>query len=448
MEEDGKVRDEAAEVISDDDGGIHIGADNGDDADGHADISGILDKEDEKKQVSPSNSDDNLDEVSPALTDNPIGMKYRLKSIIPHRRKNNSEKDGFFKAKIRPILTSGAGIIAIIYFSLFGLLIFWLEINAEHTKERLSNMNAPLAQNDIPLRLVVSDISLPEEADNYFDGEWQHTPLLEAPFSGLTEETEFGLLPRISENGTLPRDAYIRPITPSTSNIEGEIAIIITDLGLSQSLLQQATTILPPDISLGFLAFAPNLQAQVNQARAAGHELILQIPMEPSSFEVNNPGRDPLLTLLPQEVNSDRLKNFLSNAQGYFAISSYMGGNYTSDPVAMETVMRIVSNRGLSWVDNGNNQRSVTPESALHFAVPFAAADYVIGESLNSRDIAYELETLERFAAANGSVIGIAEPTPLMLNMINEWARQLPQKNLRIVPVSAMMGQVDIMALR
>ena len=82
---------------------------------------------------------------------------------------------------------------------------------------------------------------------------------------------------------SMPRS---RPLAVITSD-RPKIAILLGGMGLNQQLTQKAIKELPGDVTLGFAPYGENLQAQVNRARAEGHEVMLQLPMEPVGYPGN-----------------------------------------------------------------------------------------------------------------------------------------------------------------
>ena len=55
----------------------------------------------------------------------------------------------------------------------------------------------------------------------------------------------------------------------------------------------------------------------VARARGEGHEVLLQVPMEPFDYPDNDPGPQTLLTSLDAGQNIDRLHWLMSRFQGY-----------------------------------------------------------------------------------------------------------------------------------
>ena len=87
---------------------------------------------------------------------------------------------------------------------------------------------------------------------------------------------------------------------------------------------------LPPDVTLAFAPYAPNLEAQIAEARAAGHEVILQLPMEPNGYPANDPGPHTLLANATAEDNIQRLHWLLSRFSGYVGVTNYMGAKLST----------------------------------------------------------------------------------------------------------------------
>jgi len=71
------------------------------------------------------------------------------------------------------------------------------------------------------------------------------------------------------------------------------VALIIGGLGLNAATTRQAIESLPPEVTLSFVPYADGLQGWIDMARAAGHEVMLEAPMEPADYPSNDPGPTP-----------------------------------------------------------------------------------------------------------------------------------------------------------
>jgi hypothetical protein len=112
-------------------------------------------------------------------------------------------------------------------------------------------------------------------------------PLPAAPIAGFYTPGPAGPLPIISQDGRTPFEAYRRPFLP---NGRPKVALMIGGLGLNSRATQAAIETLPGEITLSFSPYAEGLQGWVDMARAHGHEVLIEAPMEPVDFPDNDPG--------------------------------------------------------------------------------------------------------------------------------------------------------------
>ena len=113
------------------------------------------------------------------------------------------------------------------------------------------------------------------------------SPLTKAPIAGLSQPGSNGPLPMIAPDGRVPAQAYARPFRP---NGKPRVALIVGGLGLNAVTTRAAIERLPPEVTLSFVPYADNLQSWIDQARAQGHEVMLEMPMEPTGYPDNDPG--------------------------------------------------------------------------------------------------------------------------------------------------------------
>ncbi len=259
------------------------------------------------------------------------------------------------------------------------------------------------------------------------------------PAKGLVEKTTLGMLPRISKDGRRPSQVYARKLDSDLSGSpgSGRIAILIGGMGLSAKGTQSAITRLPKEVTLGFAPYGRGLQAWIGKARNRGHEVLLQIPMEPYDFPDNDPGPYTLLTSLSAEENLGRLNWLMSRFVGYAGVTNYMGAKFTSSAEPMRSVFAEISRRGLIFIDNGTSQRSQTKEMGKEVGLGVSVADLVIDANPTESAIDNSLSRLEVIARRRGSAIGYATGLPITIHRIVEWSKSLEQKGLVLIPVTA-----------
>jgi hypothetical protein len=103
-----------------------------------------------------------------------------------------------------------------------------------------------------------------------------------APDKRLIETSRYGLLPRIGADGAKAFDVYSRPILTSPKVKAGgpRIALMVGGLGLNAEGTEDAIAKLPGAVTLGFAPYGAAVERQAADARAAGHETVLEAPME------------------------------------------------------------------------------------------------------------------------------------------------------------------------
>jgi polysaccharide deacetylase 2 family uncharacterized protein YibQ len=264
-------------------------------------------------------------------------------------------------------------------------------------------------------------------------------PLPTQPIARVTEKGRYGLLPRIASDGSRPFDVYARP-AKHRPQATGRVAMIVGGLGLSQTTTQEALRVLPPDVTLAFAPYGSSLDRWVQNARSEGHELLLQLPMEPFDYPDNDPGPHTLLTSVTPEINADRLDWLMSRITNYVGVVNYQGAKFTAGDPALTTVLRTLAGRGVMYVDDGASSRSTAEAAAQNVRLPFARGDVTIDVVPNDDAIEARLAQLEQVARARGSAVGLANALPITLRHLQSWAKGLESRGMVLVPVSAVVG--------
>jgi hypothetical protein len=213
--------------------------------------------------------------------------------------------------------------------------------------------------------------------------------------------------------------------------------VLINGMGVSDGVTAEAIKSLPAPISVAYGAYGRNLQDWVERARAAGHEVLLQIPLEPLDYPTNDPGPHTLLTTLPPEENMKRLQWLMSRFTGYVGVTNQMGGKFETTQAAFVPVLEEVKARGLLFVDDGAVKDSVGGQIAGAIGADYASADVQIDAVPSPDDITKALSRLEALAKERGSAIGIASAKPATVKQLAQWAGQLQSRGFVLIPISA-----------
>lgn len=228
------------------------------------------------------------------------------------------------------------------------------------------------------------------------------------------------------------------PVRPGSLRPGGPaIALIIDDMGLD--LRRSAAVVgLGGRLTLSYLPYAKGLAKQTKAARAAGHELMLHLPMEPRKRR-DHPGPNVLAPWLPPGEIGRRLNLALASFDGYVGVNNHMGSLFTANRPAMRLVLGQLRRRNLLFVDSRTGPNSVARTVAGTLGLRFAERDVFLDDEDDKRPVADRLKQLETIAARSGVSIGIGHPRRLTIAALRKWLPDVQRRGFRLVPITAVV---------
>lgn len=261
------------------------------------------------------------------------------------------------------------------------------------------------------------------------------------PLEELVEESQYGPLPKVAPDGRRAIDMYARPSryasAAAAANAPPRVAILVTGLGLPGGPPGDVIEGLPAPISVAYGAYGRNLQDGVTKARADGHEVLLQIPLEPNNYPSEDPGPHTLLTTLPPQENMKRLQWLMSRYTGYVGVTNHMGAKFEAATDSFMPMLEELKRRGLLYVDDGSTQESPTSQAANAIGLEYSVVSVQIDGGQSAAEIEKQLAKLEEMAKQQGTAIGVVRLKPAAVKQLADWASKLEGKGLVLVPVSA-----------
>ncbi len=255
------------------------------------------------------------------------------------------------------------------------------------------------------------------------------------PEPDLVEKSESGQLPKRAADGRRPFDVYARPWSGARG---ARVAIVIGGMGVSQTSTQAAIDKLPPEITLAFAPQGNSLSRWAQAARKKGHEILLQIPMEPFDYPRVDPGRGTLIVDAAVDANLKVLHESMGRLTNYAGVMNYLGARFTSEAGAFDPVMRDIGERGLLYLDDGTSARSQADALSGANRAPFAAGDIIIDQVQDRTEILKSLDQLEATARAKGSAIAIGTGFDVTVDAVTEWAKGAQKRGIEIVGVASL----------
>lgn len=212
------------------------------------------------------------------------------------------------------------------------------------------------------------------------------------------------------------------------------IAVVIDDMGLDRARSAR-TSALPSPLTLAFLAYGRDLHTQTGAARAAGHELLVHVPMEPGAGA--EPGPNALLTSLTPAEFDRRIDWNLSQFDHFVGINNHMGSKATSDPTAMAAVMSKLRDRGLLFLDSRTSGATVAHAEAEEHGIPALRRDVFLDHDPSPIAVRAALDKVEKIARRQGHAIAIGHPRDATIEALEEWLPDVRARGFALVPLSA-----------
>jgi polysaccharide deacetylase 2 family uncharacterized protein YibQ len=377
----------------------------------------------------------------------------------------------FDTLKTRPVLFS-LFLASTLYFALFITTLIWLALHSENTvQRRIAQSPSVTVIIKKPAVETSADKTDAENPDTVID-----TPPTDAPPASWNKDTPAAEPEQTTTPDTTTDTSTNTPTEPTTDksadtqtvpatetpqqeetsvkahwqNLARDfnrddprprIAIIVTDLGVIQSISQQAINQLPADVTLSFQAIAPNIDKWLEQSHKAGHENLLAIPMEPKRYPQNDPGPNTLLTMLSPEDNATRLQKSLRHKTHAIGVMPAQGEAFIANNKALTPVLSTIKQEGLIFVDATQQKNSTAPSLSRLARLPFLSAPHIIDATQSSRkDMLAKFARIEQEATQNGSALIAILPYPIAIEQTKKWLESFPEKNLLLAPVSALIS--------
>ncbi len=245
-------------------------------------------------------------------------------------------------------------------------------------------------------------------------------------------DSMFGRLPviRLKDQLTSFR-SYQAPFSLNGVGNRPVISFVLKDFGLSNKASNIALDILPPEISFLLSPYADLPQEWINRARAAGHEVWMEIPVQQ-----NNQNDSGLNTLFHHDSLIEKgktMRTSLARGLGYVGVAFFMdkGVNETKDQYAK--LLEEIYGRGLAALEMNSQAPTFMEAMAVTKAAPYIKAT---GEIKRVSGI-NPFTTVEETAQKSGQAIALVPPYPVLIKDLALWIEKVGKIDYVIAPASA-----------
>jgi polysaccharide deacetylase 2 family uncharacterized protein YibQ len=214
------------------------------------------------------------------------------------------------------------------------------------------------------------------------------------------------------------------------------IGVLVTGLGLNRGVTAAAIADLPPEVTLSFSPYAPELSAWIDAAQAYGHEVLLDLPLEPRNYPQDDPGPLGLLTALNAQENLRRLSELLKDADGIAGLATQFGDRFLADSAALRPILSELGQRGLGLVASTDlaDATAGMADAPLHVRV-----DETLPQDASRQALTAEIEALLAAAKTKGQVLTAVPAYPLSIAALTSLTAAAKDRGMALVPATAFL---------
>jgi polysaccharide deacetylase 2 family uncharacterized protein YibQ len=224
-------------------------------------------------------------------------------------------------------------------------------------------------------------------------------------------------------------------------------AIIIDDLGAKLEVARQLLR-LPYPLTFSVLPHLRDSVETAAEARRAGHEVILHLPMEPEAGSHASPGEGEIRVGMTSFEVERILQSDLASVPQAVGVNNHMGSRATADPRLMAAVMRSLAEHHLYFVDSRTTAASVALEAARQQGLPAFYRSVFLDDI---ETVPYTLGQLRRFRRVleeQGTALAIGHPYPTTIAALARFLPELERDDVELAPASRLLRLPEIARLR
>lgn len=213
------------------------------------------------------------------------------------------------------------------------------------------------------------------------------------------------------------------------------IAIIIDDIGYNLKLLDKLLAI-EGELTYSVLPDTPYAAEAARRIKAAGHEVMLHLPMEPQNVDRWVPTPDTLLTSMDEKKIREIVEKHLKAVPGAVGVNNHMGSWFTEDESGMAILFGILKGKGLFFVDSRTTPNTVGCSKAAEIGLDCRQSDLFLDGKILDYYVAKQWDLLIQKSRANGRAIAIGHPHAVTIETLAREIPKLGQQGLTLVPAS------------
>jgi len=239
------------------------------------------------------------------------------------------------------------------------------------------------------------------------------------------------------EEAVQPAASVTTPV-PSGPAHGVRIAVVIDDLGHDVAELRPLEGLGVP-VTYSVLPYEDQTPQVVAELRRRKAEILLHLPMQPKNGE--NPGPGALLEGMSDGELKQKTEAALAAVPGAVGVNNHMGSLLSSEEGPMGSVLEVLADRGLFFLDSRTSAESVGYKVAIRMGIPAAERQVFLDGEATPEAIHEQFQRLLAIARAKGAAIAIGHPHPETLAALVREVPKARAEGFEFVPVSYLLAR-------
>lgn len=215
------------------------------------------------------------------------------------------------------------------------------------------------------------------------------------------------------------------------------LAVVLDDCGYSKRNLNDINRLGVP-VTLAVLPGTPYAEYVSEFANENGIETIVHMPMEPMRKDVALEKETIMVGMSPEEVET-AIDDALEKVPYAKGINNHMGSKFTCDKDGVNSIMTVLEERGLYFLDSLTTGRSVCAQSAEEHGVDFMVRDVFLDNSSDKKEIASTMDKVGKILESGKNAIAIGHDRPNTVAVLKDYVAEFEEKGYKFVSLSELI---------
>lgn len=216
------------------------------------------------------------------------------------------------------------------------------------------------------------------------------------------------------------------------------LAIVVDDFGIRNNKLLDDFCSLDSNVTFAILPDQKFSKLVMNKAAETGHETMIHIPMEPVSYPRDNPGANAIYVHLSDKEIKRRMENYIKQLPLCVGANNHMGSFATTDEYVMKSVLQVVKDHDLYFVDSRTSQSSIAYDVAKRMMIPTCVNQFFLDTPrITEKTLANKIKQLKYLAKDREKILVITHcATQDRYKFLKEFVKEIEKLDFELVPVS------------